>query len=114
MFEDEVAAGVYEKLSRSSPEPGSWRTRYAVIGHTHQQDVQLLPPTGPDIERTLYVNSGTWAPLWPRDRPDLIGRTLYSFIRFERRDGEYAHEQLVWDDAAGEPRPATMLTPGRR
>ncbi len=110
--EDEVAAGVYEKLARS-PGPGSWRTRYAVIGHTHHQDVQVLPPVGPGVERTLYVNSGTWAPLWPKDRPDLVGRTVYSFIRFERRAGEYAHEQLVWDDAVGAPRPATMLTPGR-
>ena len=43
----------------SEPRPA---TAYAVLGHTHMQDVQRLSSiTGSEV---LYINTGTWAPLW--------------------------------------------------
>jgi UDP-2,3-diacylglucosamine pyrophosphatase LpxH len=110
--EDRFAEGLYHTLQqRASRLPAAWRTSYGVLGHTHAQDVQELPPSAPGIGRTLYVNTGTWIPLWPKERPDLAGRLLYSFARFRWQDGEYAHESLVWEDVAGEARPAYILTP---
>jgi UDP-2,3-diacylglucosamine pyrophosphatase LpxH len=112
--EDAFAEGLYGALRRRFAGAAPWRTVYGVLGHTHVQDVQELPPVAPGAGRTLYVNTGTWVPLWPKDRPDLAGRVFYTFVRFTRRSGEYAHESLVWDDILGDARPAQMLTPDRR
>lgn len=112
--EDGYAAGVYRTLQRRLAESGAaWRTAYGVLGHTHVQDVQQLPSPAPGIGQVLYVNTGTWIPLWPKDRPDLTGVVLYSFARFRWRESEYVHESLVWEDLLDEGRPARMLTPER-
>jgi len=109
--EDEIAAGVHEAMRRDTRTQGPWRRLYAVLGHTHSQDVQRLPPLGTGSEEVYYVNTGTWAPLWPKDRPDLAGRTVYSFARFAKRGDEYVHEALVWNDAAGRMEPPVILSP---
>jgi UDP-2,3-diacylglucosamine pyrophosphatase LpxH len=81
--------------------------RYVVMGHTHVQDSRRL---GSEPGPRIYLNSGTWIPLWPRNRQDLQGRILYSYIRFDRQaEGWYTHRSLVWDDAAGAPREAVIL-----
>lgn len=83
---------------------------YAVMGHTHRQTVTPLPDDRDDGPEKLYVNTGTWIPLWPQDREDLVGQVYYSFARFERTpDGEYRHESLFWVDDAGQPRSARLL-----
>jgi UDP-2,3-diacylglucosamine pyrophosphatase LpxH len=75
---------------------------YAVFGHTHVQRAALLS-AGPRKE--FYLNSGTWTALWSRDRPDLTGHVLRTFLRFDlSSNGEYRHSALLWDDAAGQPR----------
>lgn len=106
--EDHEAERAYLAL-RAEKSPVAWQRRYSVVGHTHRQDVQVLPAV--DGAEVVYVNSGTWIPRWPKDRPDLIGRVYYSFLRFTGHGGEYRHESLVWDDARGAPQPAEMLTP---
>jgi UDP-2,3-diacylglucosamine pyrophosphatase LpxH len=78
---------------------------YVVMGHTHEQEVRRLGDDG----RDLYVNSGTWIPLWPLDRADLTGRVYYSFVAFTGEGGAYRHASLIWDDHAGAPRAAPLL-----
>ncbi len=109
--EDRFAERLHRKLAAQPGVQGAWRTQYGVLGHTHHQDVQELPPVVAGGGPMLYLNSGTWAPLWPLERPDLIGRTLYSFIRFALEEDEYTHESLLWDDVARRPRQAVLLTP---
>ncbi|MGH7577609.1 MAG: hypothetical protein ACREM1_21115, partial [Longimicrobiales bacterium] len=108
--EEPLVADARDALRKAFPPGPAPRTRYAVMGHTH---VQMIEHLGDEHGTTsLYVNTGTWTPLWPRDRTDLIGRVYYSFARFDRgADAEYLHRALVWDDQAGEPRPAPMLAP---
>ncbi len=79
--------------------------QHATMGHTHQQTVAALDDRG-----SLYLNSGTWIPLWSVDRPDLAGQIRHSFVRFElAAEGEYVPASALWDDAAGAARPAVML-----
>jgi UDP-2,3-diacylglucosamine pyrophosphatase LpxH len=108
--EDDFAGGALAELRRRFAKPVPWPTVYAVLGHTHAEDVQSLPPL-PGAERTLYLNTGTWIPRWPKDRPDLIGRVLLTFVRFTRYDNAYVHEILRWDDSGGVAREATILAP---
>lgn len=109
--EDKFAAGGFAALrSRVLPSPQPWKTLYAVLGHTHAEDVQALPPVQAS-ERTLYINTGTWIPRWSKDRPDLSGKVLHVFARFHHVGLEYVHEILFWDDVAGDARPPIMLTP---
>ncbi len=108
--EDDFAGGALAELRRRFVQPVPWPTVYAVLGHTHAEDVQALPPL-PGTRRTLYLNTGTWVPRWPKDRPDLIGRVLLTFVRFTRYDNSYAHEILRWDDSGGVAREATILAP---
>jgi hypothetical protein len=63
----------------------------------------------------MYMNSGTWTPLFIDDRPDLIGRAFRPFIRFDRggKYGEYRHAYLQWNDERGAPDPVEMLGPVR-
>lgn len=76
---------------------------YVTMGHTHEQEARRLD--GAD----LYVNSGTWTPLWPADRADLGGNVFYSFALFSREAGGYRHDSLIWDDQAVAPRAAPLL-----
>jgi hypothetical protein len=106
--EDGMAAGVYKTIvGLNFP---SARQIYAVMGHTHDQDVQSLP----DINgaKVLYLNTGTWIPVWPDDRPDLDGQVLFPFVFFRRApDGEYHHQYLEWRDDRGEPAESYILEP---
>jgi hypothetical protein len=83
---------------------------YAVMGHTHDQDVQRLPELGGAT--TLYLNTGTWIPIWPDDRPDLAGQVLFPFVHFRRESSnEYRHEYAEWRDDRGEPAESYILEP---
>jgi len=87
---------------------------YIVFGHTHTQDAQLVRPVdgSPGI---LYLNTGTWTPLFDDDRPDLIGRAFRPFLRFDRDEGGvYTHAYLQWNDERGGPDPIEILGPVRR
>lgn len=108
--ENDFAGGALAELRRRFVRPVPWPTVYAVLGHTHAEDVQDLPAL-PGARRTLYLNTGTWIPRWPKDRPDLIGRVLLTFVRFTRYDNSYAHEMVRWDDSGGVAREATILAP---
>jgi UDP-2,3-diacylglucosamine pyrophosphatase LpxH len=80
---------------------------YVCMGHTHVTAMKRIAETN-----HLYVNTGTWIALWPRDRPDLIGRTLYTYAVFDATPGDgYQAELLEWDPHADRPRPATILVP---
>lgn len=106
--EDEMARGVYATIQKLKF-PSASRI-YAVMGHTHDQDTQSLPDL--DGAKVLYLNTGTWIPVWPDDRPDLDGQVLFPFIRF-RRVGpqEYSHEYLEWRDDRGKPSESYILEP---
>jgi len=108
--EDDFAFGIYGALKERAAEPVTG-TRYGVVGHTHVQDAQSLPPIGG--APALYLNTGTWVPLWQADRPDLAGRTLHPFVRFTMgASGAYGHEYREWDWSAGRPALSTILEPG--
>jgi hypothetical protein len=70
------------KVLPGSLDTTSGMTEYlAVVGHTHRLDRQVLPLKQGDLKLTVtYVNTGTWVPLWPKDRPDLLGRTLHPML----------------------------------
>jgi hypothetical protein len=75
----------------------------AVVGHTHRLDRQILRLTKDQRQFTVtYLNTGTWAPLWPRDRPDLIGRTLHPMLLLDREGEVFKPTQVEWSDAQGE------------
>jgi UDP-2,3-diacylglucosamine pyrophosphatase LpxH len=87
---------------------------YIVFGHTHTQDAQLVRP-GDGSPGILYLNTGTWTPLFDDDRPDLIGRAFRPFVRFDREPGGvYTHAYLQWNDERGGPDPIEILGPVRR
>jgi hypothetical protein len=108
---NDVAEGARRSISKAFT-PGGFARVYAVMGHTHRQDVRRFA-AAPREE--FYVNTGTWIPLWPQDRQDLVGRVIYSFARFEwdAGAGEFRHDACEWDDHAGESRPARILVPAR-
>lgn len=107
--EDGFACGIHGALKDYAAEPVIG-TRYGMVGHTHVQDVQRLPPIGG--APALYLNTGAWIPLWQADRPDLIGRTLHPFVRFTMgAPGAYRHEYSEWDWVAGRPESSTILEP---
>ncbi|MGO9949692.1 MAG: hypothetical protein ACLPWG_22965 [Steroidobacteraceae bacterium] len=98
-FEDVFACGAYTGLKSRNRCHGA-HTLYAVLGHTHVQDVQALPAI--DGMPTLYLNSGTWTPLWPADRPDMAGHILHPVLKFIRGvDGMFRHRYAEWHDDAG-------------
>jgi hypothetical protein len=75
---------------------------YLVAGHTHDQAVDRLVPAPSVVgfchgQEVFYLNTGTWVPLWPKDRPDLIGRTLHPVLELTSA-GEYRHRCWEWDD----------------
>ncbi len=106
--EDDLAKGVYENI-KHLPFPKASRI-YAVMGHTHDQDVQRLP----DIKgcKVLYLNTGTWTPVWPDDRPDLDGQVLFPFVCFHKDGtGEYHHAYCEWRDDRGHSAEPYILAP---
>lgn len=80
---------------------------YVCMGHTHVSAVKCIDAAG---ER-LYINTGTWIALWPSDRPDLLGRTVYTYALFDATPDGYCATVLEWDPHADRPRPATILVP---
>jgi choline dehydrogenase-like flavoprotein/UDP-2,3-diacylglucosamine pyrophosphatase LpxH len=108
--EDAYAEGIYEALSRLGFCADHPRI-YGVVGHTHVPDVQELPAlTGRQVR---YLNSGTWIPLWDEDRPDLMGRVVYSFIQFTLQlGGWYSHSHGEWHAAARTDRESIILDRG--
>ena len=106
--EDEMAQGVYASMKKL--ELPAFSRMYAVMGHTHDQDVQRLPNL--NGATTLYLNTGTWIPIWPDDRPDLAGQVLFPFVHFRREASqEYRHEYAEWRDDRGEPAESYILEP---
>lgn len=80
---------------------------YVVMGHTHWQEVRRLGG------HRVYMNSGTWVPIWPRGRHDLAGRIFYSFLEFTRTgpDEPWEGRPMQWNDDAREPRPSRLMSP---
>jgi len=106
--EDEMSRGVY--ASMKALKFPAFNRMYAVMGHTHDQDIQRLPGLGGGT--TLYLNTGTWIPIWPEDRPDLAGQVLLPFVHFRlEASQEYKHEYLEWRDDRGEPAESYILEP---
>ena len=106
--------GVRAKLRGALPwseDPGE--LVYAVVGHTHEQKVRVLESRP---RRELLVNTGTWIALWPKSRPDLLGRVQYTFARFtwDANLARYQHQLLEWDDQAREARPADFFAAAER
>src|ERR1700704_88266 len=98
--EDDMARGVYATMEKLTFPVA--RRIYAVMGHTHDQDIQCLP----DLKgsKVLYLNTGTWIPVWPDDRPDLNGQVLFPFVYFRlSASQEYEHQYLEWRDDRGSP-----------
>jgi UDP-2,3-diacylglucosamine pyrophosphatase LpxH len=104
--EDEFGVRIREAMRRSPP-AGKYQRLYGTMGHTHGEDVQGCDSF--DGRRVLYLNSGTWIPLWSEDRVDLLGRSLRPFLRFQWNGSEYEHEHLQWNDDRMEPRPSVIL-----
>ncbi len=106
--EDEMSQGVYASMEKLKFP--AFSRMYAVMGHTHDQDVQRLPDLGGAT--TLYLNTGTWIPIWPDDRPDLAGQVLFPFVHFRLETSqEYRHEYAEWRDDRGEPAESYILEP---
>ena len=106
--EDEMSKGVYASMKKLKFP--AFSRMYAVMGHTHDQDIQRLPDLGGAT--TLYLNTGTWIPIWPEDRPDLAGQVLFPFVHFRRETSqEYRHEYAEWRDDRGEPAESYILEP---
>jgi hypothetical protein len=103
-----MARGVNQAIQQF--EVSATRRFYAVMGHTHDQDVQRLPNLGGAT--TLYLNTGTWIPIWSEDRPDLAGRVLFPFVHFRLATSqEYRHEYKEWRDDRGEAAESYILEP---
>lgn len=104
---DALVKGASQRLAESFPNEDQPRRIYAVMGHTHLQLTVRLDRRGGEA---YYLNTGAWVPRWPADRPDLAGRTVLTFARFQRAaHGEYRHEMLEWCEEAGGPRRATIV-----
>lgn len=109
--EDDMARGVYGTMQQKIKFPVVSQI-YAVMGHTHDQDVQSLPDL--NGSKVLYLNTGTWIPVWPEDRPDLDGQVLFPFVHF-RQTGpqEYSHAYMEWRDDRGKPAESYILLPDK-
>src|SRR6185503_12239495 len=69
---DHVAEGAKVILENMATR-GTHKRVYVVMGHTHRQDARSFKRNGVE---TIYINTGTWIPLWPKNRQDLIGKTI--------------------------------------
>jgi len=106
--EDDMAEGVYCTL-KTLPLPPAQQL-YAIMGHTHDQDIQKLPALG--NSKVLYLNTGSWIPVWPDDRPDLAGQVLLPLVHLSMQgNGEYRHLYLEWRDDRGAPAESYILGP---
>ncbi|HET8890311.1 MAG TPA: hypothetical protein VFQ41_15525 [Candidatus Angelobacter sp.] len=106
--EDALSRGVFASMKELNFP--AFSRMYAVMGHTHDQDIQSLP--GLNGGTTLYLNTGTWIPVWPDDRPDLAGQVLFPFVRFTRKASqEYSHDYVEWRDDRGGPAESYILEP---
>jgi UDP-2,3-diacylglucosamine pyrophosphatase LpxH len=105
--EDVYARGAFETI-KVLPFPPA-KHIYAVMGHTHDQDVQILPDV--NGAKVLYMNTGAWIPVWPEDRPDLDGQVLLPYIRFQKDGDEYHHEYREWRDDRGAPAESYIMNP---
>src|SRR6266700_1322390 len=105
--EDIYARGVFATI-KSLPFPPATHI-YAVMGHTHDQDVQVLPDL--NGARVLYMNTGAWIPVWPQDRPDMDGQVLLPYIHFQKDGDEYRHKYQEWRDDRGEPAESYIMQP---
>jgi len=114
LLKDEFSDEAYHALAAARPAPVA-SVLYAVYGHTHDLDVQFVPARD-GVPAVLYMNTGTWTPLFIDDRPDLMGRVFRPFVRFDRGGayGEYRHEYLQWNDDRGGPDAIEILGPVRR
>jgi hypothetical protein len=86
---------------------GQHERAFVCMGHTHVSAVKRIDNPG----QKLYLNTGTWIALWPASRPDLTGRTLYTYALFERGADGYTGSVLEWDPHADRPQRATILVP---
>jgi UDP-2,3-diacylglucosamine pyrophosphatase LpxH len=86
---------------------GQYERAYVCMGHTHVTAVKRIDAAG----EKLYLNTGTWIALWPADRPDLLGRTVYTYALFEQSEDGYTAQALEWDAHADRPQPAMILVP---
>jgi hypothetical protein len=105
--EDIYARGVFETI-KSLPFPSATRI-YAVMGHTHDQDIQILPDL--NGAKVLYLNTGAWIPVWPEDRPDPDGQVLLPYVHFRKQGDEYHHQYLEWRDDRGAPAESHIMEP---
>ncbi len=99
--EDHFAEAIHKAIAKQRYDT-DYSTLYGVLGHTHVPDVQSLPRLhGAPV---TYLNSGTWIGNWSEDRPDLSGRTIHSFLRFDLNDdGGYEHQHETWLAEAQRP-----------
>jgi UDP-2,3-diacylglucosamine pyrophosphatase LpxH len=98
----------HDAASRIAATGADGRPFCVCMGHTHVTAVKRID--GAD-DRLLF-NTGTWIALWPRDRPDLMGRRVYSYVRFDATGADgYRGTALEWDPSADRPCPATILVP---
>jgi choline dehydrogenase-like flavoprotein len=109
--EDAFGEGIYRVVSQLGF-CADYPRVYGVVGHTHVADVQRLPDIGG--AKLVYLNSGTWIPLWEVNRPDLTGHVVHSFIRFTKKPGGwYAHEHLEWQPLTLRATASVILDRGR-
>ncbi|HUF10520.1 MAG TPA: hypothetical protein VMO47_14465 [Rhodothermales bacterium] len=106
--ENYFAQGVHNAIAARSF-ARKHNTIYGVLGHTHEPDVQTLPKL--HRSNVVYINSGTWIGTWSEDRPELAGRVVQSFVRFDRQGDEYAHRHLCWETGASRSLDSTILAP---
>lgn len=106
--ENHFAEGIHGALGRQTFGK-QYGTIYGVLGHTHQPDIQTLPSLhGSEV---VYLNSGTWIGTWSEDRPELAGRVIHSFIRFDRNGVEFAAEHCRWVADASRSVASVILRP---
>ncbi len=105
--EDDYARSVFETI-KPLPFPRA-KYIYAVMGHTHDQDVQVLPDL--NGAKVLYLNTGAWIPVWPDDRPDLDGQVLLPYVHFRKQGDEYDCRYLEWKNDRGAPAESYIMKP---
>lgn len=106
--ENAYATGIHDAMG-GEPALRAYPQAYGVIGHTHEPDVQALPPL--DGTAVLYLNTGSWTPIWDDARPDLTGVVIRTFARFKRQGDRYTYELLEWTWLAVPEAPARLLEP---
>ena len=106
--EDAFAEGAYGALM-AKPAAQKYDRRYGVLGHTHRPDAQFLRQL--DSTELWYVNTGTWAPRFEEDRPDLMGHVVHSVVRFDLVGREYLCKCFEWRPPDAVYTPAILFEP---